>query len=164
VRLATSSLAIIVSLLASQVHAKEISTQPLMRADCDRAGMTWNDTANVCAAAQGAEAFVEALFAQPAMSEVSGNQPLTREDCARDGMAWNDNANVCGATAQAAEAMSEPQDAQPEVAERLDCESAGMSWNDTTNVCGEQSQGSAISLHQKERTRLRPPSSSTSTR
>jgi hypothetical protein len=126
--------------------------------------MTWNDTANVCAAAQGAEEFVEALFAQPAMSEVSGNQPLTREDCARDGMAWNDNANVCGATAQAAEAMSEPQDAQPEVAERLDCESAGMSWNDTTNVCGEQSQGSAISLHQKERTRLRPPCSSTSTR
>jgi len=65
-----------------------------------------------------------------------------RKDCDGAGMTWNDAANVCGAAAQAAEAMAEPQVAQP-MPERPDCESAGMSWNDTTNVCGEQSERSA---------------------
>ena len=41
---------------------------------------------------------------------VAVNQPLTKLDCDRAGMAWNDGANVCGA---AAEAMPEPQVAQP---------------------------------------------------
>ena len=223
-RLATSSLVILVSLLASQVHAKEISTQPLTRADCDRAGTAWNENANVCGtAAQAAEAMPEPQVAQPTPeSEVADDlsQPLTRLDCDRAGMTWNDGANVCvadslsqpltrldcdragmtwneganvyratqaaeampepqiaqpmresggadsfsqaltrldcdgagmtwndaanvcGAAAQAAEAMAEPQVAQP-MPERFDCESAGMSWNDTTNVCGEQSQRSA---------------------
>ena len=223
-RLATSNLLIIVSLLASQVHAKEISTQPLTRADCDRAGtawnenanvcgtaaqaaeampepqvaqptpesevaddlsqpltrldcdragmtwndganvcvadslsqpltrldcdragMTWNDGANVCRATQAAEAMPEPQVAQPMPeSEVADNssQPLMRKDCDGAGMTWNDAANVCGAAAQAAEAMAEPQVAQP-MPERPDCESAGMSWNDTTNVCGEQSERSA---------------------
>ena len=223
-RLATSNLLIIVSLLASQVHAKEISTQPLTRADCDRAGtawnenanvcgtaaqaaeampepqvaqptpesevaddlsqpltrldcdragmtwndganvcvadslrqpftrldcdragMTWNDDANVCRATQAAEATPEPQVAQPMPeSEVADNssQPLMRKDCDGAGMTWNDAANVCGAAAQAAEAMAEPQVAQP-MPERPDCESAGMSWNDTTNVCGEQSERSA---------------------
>ena len=222
--LATSNLLIIVSLLASQVHAKEISTQPLTRADCDRAGtawnenanvcgtaaqaaeampepqvaqptpesevaddlsqpltrldcdragmtwndganvcvadslsqpltrldcdragMTWNDDANVCRATQAAEATPEPQVAQPMPeSEVADNssQPLMRKDCDGAGMTWNDAANVCGAAAQAAEAMAEPQVAQP-MPERPDCESAGMSWNDTTNVCGEQSERSA---------------------
>src|SRR6185437_5446961 len=148
-------------------------SQPLTRLDCDRAGMTWNDGANVCVAD-------------------SLSQPLTRLDCDRAGMTWNEGANVYRAT-QAAEAMPEPQIAQPmresggadsfsqaltrlscdragmtwndaanvcgaaaqaaesmaepQVAqpmpERPDCESAGMSWNDTTNVCGEQSERSA---------------------
>jgi len=224
VSLATSNLLIIVSLLASQVHAKEISTQPLTRADCDRAGtawnenanvcgsaaqaaeampepqvaqptpesevaddlsqpltrldcdragmtwndganvcvadslsqaltrldcdragMTWNDAANVCRATQAAEATPEPQVAQPMPeSEVADNssQPLMRKDCDGAGMTWNDAANVCGAAAQAAEAMAEPQVAQP-MPERPDCESAGMSWNDTTNVCGEQSERSA---------------------
>ena len=53
--------------------------------------MAWNDGANVCVAD-------------------SLSQPLTRLDCDRAGMAWNDGANVCGA---AAEAMPEPQVAQP---------------------------------------------------
>jgi lipoprotein-anchoring transpeptidase ErfK/SrfK len=156
VGLAASTLVIIGSLLASQVHAKEISTQPLTRADCVRAGMTWNDTANVCAAAQGLEAFVEALFAQRGMSEVAGNQPLTRHDCDSGGMTWNDAANVCGVAAQAAEQMSEPQDAQPQDAQPMptpevadtvgqpltkhDCDSVGIAWNDTANVCGEAAQ------------------------
>ena len=103
-RLAALTVLLIGNVLASQVHAEEISTQPLTRADCGRAGMTWNDTAKVCSAAQGLEAFVEALFAQRAMSEVAGNQPLTRQDCDSGGMTWNDAANVCGVAAQAAEA------------------------------------------------------------
>ena len=79
--LATSNLLIIVSLLASQVHAKEISTQPLTRADCERAGVTWNENANVCGATEAAEAMPEPQVAQPtAESEVADDlsQPLTR--------------------------------------------------------------------------------------
>ena len=117
----------------------------LTRDDCDRAGMTWNDAADVCGATHAAEAMSEPQVAQPMPeSEVADNlsQPLMRKDCDGAGMSWNDAANICGAAAQAAEAMAEPQVAQP-MPERLDCESAGMSWNDTTNVCGEQSQRSA---------------------
>jgi len=117
----------------------------LTRDDCDRAGMTWNEGANVCRATQAAEAMPEPQIAQPMPeSEVADNssQPLMRKDCDGAGMTWNDAANVCGAAAQAAEAMAEPQVAQP-MPERPDCESAGMSWNDTTNVCGEQSERSA---------------------
>ena len=120
-------------------------SQPFTRLDCDRAGMTWNDDANVCRATQAAEATPEPQVAQPMPeSEVaeSLSQPPTRLNCDRAGMTWNDAANVCGAAAQAAEAMAEPQVAQP-MPERPDCESAGMSWNDTTNVCGEQSERSA---------------------
>jgi L,D-transpeptidase-like protein len=120
-------------------------SQPFTRLDCDRAGMTWNDDANVCRATQAAEATPEPQVAQPMPeSEVADNssQPLMRKDCDGAGMTWNDAGNVCGAAAQAAEAMAEPQVAQP-MPERLDCESAGMSWNDTTNVCGEQSERSA---------------------
>ena len=117
-RLAALTVLLIGNVLASQVHAEEISTQPLTRADCVSAGMTWNDTAKVCSAAQGLEAFVEALFAQRAVSQGGGNQPLTRQDCDSGGMTWNEAANVCVA-AQAAEAMSEPQDAQPQDAQTM---------------------------------------------
>jgi hypothetical protein len=149
VRLAASTLVIIASFLASQVHAKEISTQPLTGADCDKAGMAWNDAANVCAAAQGLEAFVEALFAQRAMSQVSDNQPLTRPDCDKAGMPWNDTANVCEAATQAAEAVtdvtgpvltSEVTDTVAQTLTREDCAREGMAWNDTANVCGAAAQ------------------------
>ena len=155
-RLAALTVLLIGNVLASQVHAEEIATQPLTRADCGRAGMTWNDTAKVCLAAQGLEAFVEALFAQRTMSQGGGNQPLTRQDCDSGDMTWNDAANVCGVAAQAAEAMSEPQDAQPRDAQpmpttevavavgqpltRQDCDSGGMTWNDAANVCGVAAQ------------------------
>ena len=79
-KLAALTVLLIGNILALQVYAEEISTQPLTRADCGRAGMTWKDTDEVCAAALGLEAFVEALFAKPAMSDVAGNQPLTRHD------------------------------------------------------------------------------------
>jgi lipoprotein-anchoring transpeptidase ErfK/SrfK len=107
-------------------------SQPLTRLNCDRAGMSWDDGANVCVAD-------------------SLSQPLTRLSCDRAGMAWDDAANVCGAASQAVEAMPEPQVAHPTpssaMAEmfgqpitRHDCDSAGMTRNDTTNVCGEKSE------------------------
>ena len=136
-RLAALTVLLIGNVLASQVHAEEIATQPLTRA-------------------QGLEAFVEALFAQRTMSQGGGNQPLTRQDCDSGGMTWNDAANVCGVVPQAAEAMSEPQDAQPQDAQpmptpevavavgqpltRQDCDSGGMTWNEAANVCGEAAQ------------------------
>ena len=132
------------NIFAFPLHAEEISPQPLTRADCGAAGRL-NDKAEVCSAAQGLEAFVEALFAKRAMSDVAGSQPLARHDCVSGGMTWDDAVNVCGGAAQAAEAMSEPQDAQPtptpDVADavgqpltRADCVSGGMTWNDAANV------------------------------
>jgi lipoprotein-anchoring transpeptidase ErfK/SrfK len=75
-------------------------SQPLTRLDCDSAGMTWNDGANVCgAASQAAEAIPEAEVAHPmppsAMADTF-SRPLTRHDCDSAGMTWNDAANVCG--------------------------------------------------------------------
>jgi hypothetical protein len=64
-------------------------SQPLTRAGCDEAGMTWNDNANVCGVAVMAE-------------DESSSQPLTRADCDAAGMTWNDNANACGVSAAAA--------------------------------------------------------------
>jgi hypothetical protein len=130
VRLAALSLLIIGSLLATQGHAQDISTQPLTRADCDRGEMAWNESANVCIADS------TGIF----------RQPLSRLDCDRAGMTWNDGANVCGAASQAAEAIPEAEVAQPmpesgvadslsQPLTRLNCDRAGMTWNDAANVC-----------------------------
>ena len=59
----------------SLLFAADIDNQPLTRADCDKAGMRWNDAANVCAS--------------------TSSQPLTRADCDRASMRWNEGANVC---------------------------------------------------------------------
>jgi hypothetical protein len=130
VRIAALSLLIIGGLLTTQGHAEDISTEPLTRADCDRGEMAWNERANVCIA-DSTDVF---------------RQPLSRLDCDKAGMTWNDGANVCGAASQAAEAMPEPQIAQPmresevpdglsQALTRLDCDRAGMTWNDGANVC-----------------------------
>ena len=81
---------IIGNLLAHQAYAEDVSTQPLTRADCESAGMAWDEGANVCAANS---------------KNVSG-QPLTRLDCGNARMTWNDNANVCGEEAAMDEAAS----------------------------------------------------------
>jgi len=132
VRLAASTVLIVGIVLANQVHAKNFSSQPLTRIDCDKAEMAWDDNANVCIA-----------------NSAGSRQPLTRLGCETAGMAWNDNANVCGATSLAAEALPHPDsakampksqtttDAQPLT--RNQCDKAGMRWNDNANVCGEKS-------------------------
>jgi lipoprotein-anchoring transpeptidase ErfK/SrfK len=145
VRLAALIVLIIGNLLANQVHAEDVSAQPLTRVDCDKAEMAWDENANVCIAHSG---------------NVS-RQPLTRLDCENAGMAWNDTANVCGEASQAAEERPEPQIAQPisksglavtlvQPLTRHECDKAGMTWNDTTNVCDEKSQDSATQTGPKE--------------
>jgi lipoprotein-anchoring transpeptidase ErfK/SrfK len=79
------------TVVASQAYGGPISSQPLTRADCDKAGLAWNDNANVCGPASQAAR----TFPKPAPAERSG-QPLTRADCDKAGRRWNDNANVCG--------------------------------------------------------------------
>ena len=43
---------LIVLLVSSQSLATDSSVQPLTRADCNTAGMHWDDSANVCGSAQ----------------------------------------------------------------------------------------------------------------
>ena len=125
------------NLLANQVLAEDTSTQPLTRIDCDKSGMAWNDTANVC----GAHAQVDVL---PEKSNVADSvtQPLTRTDCDANNLTWNETANVCGGVPQVAEAAPDAQGVPTEVVDtsgqpltRADCDKAGMLWNDTANVC-----------------------------
>ena len=144
-RLAALTVLIIGNLLANQVYAEDVSTQPLTRVDCDNAKMAWDENANVCIANSG---------------NVS-RQPLTRLSCESAGMVWNDTANVCGEATQAAEARPEAPVAQPmrksEVADTLiqpltrhACDNVGLTWNDTTNVCGERSDELAIQTEPRE--------------
>ena len=136
------SVLLIGNLFANQVLAEDVSLQPLTRLDCDKAGMAWDDNANVCGAASlGAEAVLEAEGVQPLDTAA---QPLTREDCAKADMAWDDNANVCGAASLAAEAVLEAEGVQPldtaaQPLTREDCAKADMAWDDNANVCGAAS-------------------------
>jgi lipoprotein-anchoring transpeptidase ErfK/SrfK len=84
-------LLIIGNVVAAQAYADSVLTQPLTRADCESAGLAWNDNANVCgSASQEAK-----ITPKPQPAEGSG-QPLTRSDCDKAGMTWNDSSNVCG--------------------------------------------------------------------
>jgi len=135
VRLTASTVFIIGVVLANQVHAKDVSIQPLTRIDCDRAELAWDEKGNVCIA-----------------DAVASRQPLTRLGCETAGMAWNDVANVCGAASVAAEVLrnserseSQTTDASRQRFTRSDCDKAGMKWNDSANVCGERSGTQAAS-------------------
>jgi hypothetical protein len=91
VKSATLIFMILGIVVTTQACAEPISNQPLTRIDCDRAGLSWNDNANVCgSASEGAR-----TLPKPATAERSG-QPLTRADCDKARMRWNDKANVCG--------------------------------------------------------------------
>jgi L,D-transpeptidase-like protein len=75
--------------VATEAGAESISNQPLTRIDCEKAGLSWNDNANVCGTLERA---MEA-------ADRSG-QPLTRRGCDTAGMTWDDKANVCGEKSQ----------------------------------------------------------------
>ena len=121
---------IVGNLIAGQAFAGDISVQPLRRADCDRAAMTWDETANVCTAKSKDALFRTALEAA-AENDVS-SQPLTRSECDRAGIAWDDDANVCGSGSERAVTSSQP-------LTRNECDNAGMRWSDDANVCAEKS-------------------------
>jgi hypothetical protein len=80
--------------------------QPLTRADCEKASMTWNDSANVCGSSQ--DATDAAAPAAPSSDDTSAAapQPLTREDCEKASMKWNDATNVCGTSQDASDAAA----------------------------------------------------------
>jgi lipoprotein-anchoring transpeptidase ErfK/SrfK len=110
-RLVVFSVFLIGNLLTNQVLAQDVSPQPLNRVDCDKAGMTWDDNANVCGTASLAVETAPDAEGGQAVAETAA-QPLTREDCNKAGMAWDDNANVCGAASPAAEAVPEAKETQ----------------------------------------------------
>src|SRR5262245_52631550 len=116
-KLVALSVLLIGNLLANQVLAQDVIPQPLTRLDCDKAGMAWNDNANVCGAASPtAEPVPEAE--EDAQTVDTAAQPLTRADCDKAGMTWDDNANVCGAASLAAERVPEsPETTSPSASE-----------------------------------------------
>jgi lipoprotein-anchoring transpeptidase ErfK/SrfK len=82
-----------VAVIASTVFAADNSSQPLTRADCGKAGMRWNEGANVCTE-----------------SADTSSQPLTRANCGKAGMRWDEGANVCTeSTAAAMRGESKPE-------------------------------------------------------
>jgi lipoprotein-anchoring transpeptidase ErfK/SrfK len=132
VKLIAPILLIICSLAATQAFAEDAVPQPLTRAGCDKAGLVWNDNANVCDVAFGdaggkPEADVTA---------VRTGQPLTRKGCDLAGMHSNDFANVCDETLEEettqAEAKTTP--AAPTILITIDKAAQKM----TVSVDGEQ--------------------------
>jgi L,D-transpeptidase catalytic domain len=91
-------------LISTAAFAGDIAAQPLTRADCDRAGMLWDDSSNVCAST-----LQQSQTAPSAVAAINSVQPLTREDCDAAGMSWSDTNNVCAAPAEGSAAG--PQDA-----------------------------------------------------
>ena len=88
----------------STVFAADTASQPLTRADCGKAGMRWNEAANVCTESISTAGHTESstVFAADTAS-----QPLTRADCGKAGMRWNEAANVCTESISTAEAKPE---------------------------------------------------------
>jgi hypothetical protein len=60
-------------LIAGEAHAEDVTAQPLTRSDCDKAGMLWDDNANVCGQAHAAAKSMPKPQAAKSLS-----QPLTR--------------------------------------------------------------------------------------
>jgi hypothetical protein len=88
---------------AVPARAQEPAPQPLTRAGCDQAGMSWDNQANVCGSdhhgkhghGEGKHGHgKDKAYEGPATE--AGPQPLTKADCAAAGMHWSNHANVCG--------------------------------------------------------------------
>jgi lipoprotein-anchoring transpeptidase ErfK/SrfK len=114
-RVALLAFLIIGNLLAGQAHAEDVTAQPLTRSDCDKAGMSWDDNADVC---RQAHAVVKSMPKPQAAESLS--QPLTRSDCQKAGMTWNDNANVCGKKSEAQVAPNTTTPAAPTIVIHID--------------------------------------------
>jgi hypothetical protein len=89
----------IVMAFAGAAFAAEDTPQPLTRAACEQAGMTWNDRANVCGAHRHHDKKkTEAKKTKGEAKDLMQRQPqpLTRAACQEAGKRWNERANVCG--------------------------------------------------------------------
>ena len=80
--------------------------QPLTRADCKKASMKWNDSANFCGSSQNATDTVAPAFPSSDDTTAAAPQPLTRADCEKASMKWNDATNVCGSSQDASDAAA----------------------------------------------------------
>jgi hypothetical protein len=121
------------------IGAMSEEAQPLTRADCDKAGLAWDDDGNICDWQPQ-----EQLASEPTITgTITSVQPLTRVDCGRAGLAWDDNGNVCDWQPESSKQQlaSEP---MPDITgaitsgqplTRADCDKAGLAWNDSGNVC-----------------------------
>src|SRR5262249_9385910 len=89
---------------------------PLTRLDCDKAGLSWDDNANVCASGS---ADLKTILPKAKTAEVL-SQPLTRSDCQNAGMKWNENANVCGGKSEAQVAPKATNPAAPTILINID--------------------------------------------
>ena len=107
-RVAALAALIIGSLLVNQAHARDGSTQPLTRVDCAKAGMAWDDTANVCGAAEAGPAQAAQTVATSEGAH-SSSQPLTRYECNKAGLAWDDSTNVCSEEPEKTAIQIEPE-------------------------------------------------------
>jgi L,D-transpeptidase catalytic domain len=84
--------ATITNLAAPHALAEDLSAQPLTRADCVRAGLEWDENANVCAVG---------------VVSIDSRQPLTRDECAAARSTWNESGNVCdGNSSENAESIT----------------------------------------------------------
>jgi len=112
--------------------AEDAARQPLTRADCEKAGLTWNDNANVC----GSRSLKAEGQTVSAIAPSVASQPLTRAACDQAGLHWDDGANVCGETSVGdanADAMTEPP-AAPTIVVKIDKAAQEM----TVSVDGEK--------------------------
>lgn len=103
------------------------AAQPLTRADCTAAGMSWDERGNVCA---------DSSAPAQAAASTSAPQPLTRAGCDEAGHTWNESTNVCGTGGGASAPMAVAATNSVQPLTRAGCGEAGMTWNDTLNVCG----------------------------
>ena len=84
-------LALIANLVPQHAFAENTSAQPLTRADCVRAGIKWDENANVCTGS-----LIEDFA-----------QHLTRGECTAAHSTWNEDENVCnGETSSSADVGS----------------------------------------------------------
>ena len=84
-RLVALSVLLIGNLFAHQVLAEDVIPQPLTRGDCGKAGMAWDDNANVCRAAS--------LAAEP-VPEAEGAQTVT-DTVVQPAVGWHGLGRQC---------------------------------------------------------------------
>jgi hypothetical protein len=119
---------------ATQLVATEVEGQPLTRATCDKAGLWWDDNANVCDWRPK-----ERLASELITGAIASSQPLTRATCDKAGLAWDDNGNVCDWRSTESTAESSP---TIEIA---------------SNPRRATKQGTQVTGHTKRKSAHRPP-------